>query len=262
MNKIKYIESSQNKDYKYWQILAKSKQNKNDLSILIEGDHLCRAWLLHKGEPKYMLIDEVLLDSGKYSDLWSSCDTSKKIILKSNLAKSLVQVKNGLGLFFIVDRPVLTLPSSLETDLVCLDRVQDPGNLGTLLRTTAAAGIKHVALSVGCASAWSAKSLRSAQGAHFALSIFENIDLASYLATIDLNVCSTSLDQASDLYKTDLMPNTAWIFGNEGQGVSADLLKICSTKVRIPQSDQVESLNVAAAAAVCLFEQLRQRLNY
>lgn len=254
----KYIESAQNRDYKNWLNLAKFKQV--DDFIILEGEHLCRAWLEHQGLPIHILLAENLLASGQFNDLWYACKASKRVILADKLAKSLSQLKHGIGVFFIVNKPIMQPPIATDADLVCLDRVQDPGNLGTLLRTAAAAGIKHAILSVGCASAWSPKVLRSAQGAHFALSIYESIDLHDFLSKTDLNISCTSLEQSRDLYQLDLKPSQAWVFGNEGQGVAAELIALCDTKINIPQSDQVESLNVAAAAAVCLFEQRRQRL--
>lgn len=260
MSTVKFISSSQNQDYKYWLSLAKHKQAKNDDLIIIEGEHLCSAWLEHKGQPEYLIIDENLHNSGRFNDLWVGCVNSKKIVLSANLTNAMTQVKHGIGLFFVVKKPYFDLPEKFDQNIVCLDRVQDPGNLGTLLRTTAAAGISQVLLSNGCAGAWSPKVLRSAQGAHFALAIYESIDLHMILSKSNINVCCTSLDQSQDLYKLDLTGDVAWIFGNEGQGVAKSLVDICNTKVKIPQSDQVESLNVAAAAAVCLFEQRRQRL--
>ena len=262
----RYISSIQNNDYKNWLLLAKGKTLKNSSlpveltdPIILEGAHLCQAWFDAYGAPVQVLIDQDLLESGKCNDLWQNCINSKRNILIGKLATSLVQVKNGLGLFFIVNRPQSLLPEELKNNSMALDQVQDPGNLGTLLRTAAAAGIKDVFLSAGCAKAWSAKVLLSAQGAHFALNIVENIDLFNLKEKYKPPLACTTLELANNLYSTDLRPKCIWIFGNEGQGVDERLQAECDLRIRIPQSDLVESLNVAAAAAVCLFEQKRQQ---
>lgn len=261
----RYISSVQNSDYKAWQLLSQGKKlKKHSLPaelkqpLLLEGEHLCQAWLERYDIPVQVIITEQLLNAGKYQDLWHACSNSKRNILQDNLYKGLSQVKNGIGIFFVVNRPVVQLPNQVEQSCLALDQVQDPGNLGTMLRTAAAAGIKQVFLSTGCAGAWSPKVLRSAQGAHFAIDIFENISLADLSHKYKLPMACTTLDNASNLYTTDLRQNCIWIFGNEGQGVSANLQGSCQLRIRIPQSAQVESLNVAAAAAICLFEQKRQ----
>ena len=139
-----------------------------------------------------------------------------------------------------------------------LDRVQDPGNLGTLLRTAAAVGIKQVFVSEGSVSAWSPKVLRSAQGAHFVLQVYEHLDLHALRERLRVPLVATALEQGQMLYSLDLPKACAWLAGNEGQGVDPALLARADLRVFIPQSDAVESLNVGVATAVCLYEQLRQ----
>lgn len=267
MNNDRYISSPQNNDYKNWLLLAQGKALKNSSlpaelkhPMILEGEHLCQAWLDNHGQPVQAIISQKLLDDGKYDQLWRTCIQSRRNILIGKLDQTLIQVKNGHGLFFIVNQPEPLMPVQLEQSAMALDRVQDPGNLGTMLRTAAAAGIKHIFLSAGCAKAWSPKVLRSAQGAHFALNIVENVALTDLTAKYKLPLACTTLDQASDLYSADLKQNCIWVFGNEGQGVNQELQQLCDLRIHIPQSTQVESLNVAAAAAICLFEQKRQQL--
>jgi TrmH family RNA methyltransferase len=147
-----------------------------------------------------------------------------------------------------------------KKDAILLDGVQDPGNVGTLLRTAAAAGIKQALLSPGCASAWSPKVLRAGQGAHFALAIHEDVDLAAFMANYSGTTAVTCLDGATSLYEAKWQGSLAWIFGAEGQGVRPDLIAAALLRIRIPMPGAVESLNVGAAAAVCLFEMVRRRL--
>src|SRR5690606_4396398 len=124
--------------------------------------------------------------------------------------------------------------------------------------TAAAAGIDQAFLSPGCAGAWSPKVLRSAQGAHFAMRLYEEVDLAALHARLRVPLMATALEQAQSLYQQPLPRECAWLMGNEGQGVAAELLDLADCRVFIPQAAGVESLNVAAAAAICLFEQRRQ----
>ena len=136
--------------------------------------------------------------------------------------------------------------------------MQDPGNVGSILRSAAAAGIKQVFCSSGTAFCWSPKVLRAAMGAHFVVEIYENVDLASLIAPSKIAVLATSGYATQRVYDADLRQPVAWIFGHEGQGVADDLLAMATQQVVIPHLGQVESLNVAACAAVCFFEQVRQ----
>jgi TrmH family RNA methyltransferase len=164
------------------------------------------------------------------------------------------------GMLAVVSTPEAKQAFRLDQDAILLDGVQDPGNLGTLLRTAAAAGVRQAILSSGCASAWSPKALRAGQGAHFALHIHEAVDLAQFVAEYTGTSMVTCLDGATSLYEAQWSGPVAWIFGAEGQGVRRDLIAAASLRIKIPMPGAVESLNVAAAAAVCLFEAVRRRL--
>jgi TrmH family RNA methyltransferase len=173
--------------------------------------------------------------------------------------RSLVAVESGQGVAFLVYPPRPRLPQSIDENCVLFDRIQDPGNVGTLLRTCAAAGVKRVFLGKGTAAAWSPKVLRSAQGGHFVLAIHEQLDLLALLPRLRLPLVATALTGAQNLFDRDLPPRCAWLFGHEGQGVAPDLLKYAQFILRIPHAEQaIDSLNVGVAAAICLFEQRRQ----
>ncbi|SDV47458.1 TrmH family RNA methyltransferase [Chitinasiproducens palmae] len=146
-------------------------------------------------------------------------------------------------------------------DVVVLDAVQDAGNVGAILRTAAAAGVRRVLLTPGCAYPWSSKVLRAGMGAHFALTeLVETTPEAIVAGLAGAAITVTTLQSSKPLHEVDLRPPLAWIFGNEGAGVSPFWRDKASLNLFIPQTDGVESLNVAAAAAVCLFEQRRQRI--
>jgi RNA methyltransferase, TrmH family len=143
--------------------------------------------------------------------------------------------------------------------VLLLDGLQDPGNLGSILRSAAAAGIVRVYCGPGTVFAWSPKVLRAGMGAHFLLSIIEDADLAAVIRAARAPVLATSSHATQSLYEQDLRKPVVWLFGNEGQGVSPALLSLASETIAIPQAQGIESLNVAASAAICFFEQVRQR---
>ncbi len=143
-----------------------------------------------------------------------------------------------------------------------LDDVQDPGNVGSMLRSAAAAGVAQVLLSTHCAFAWSPKVLRAGQGAHFCVDIHEDVDLPEWARTFRAaggDVVAAVAAGGSPLFAAPLAGRVALAIGNEGAGVSADLAVQATQRVTIPMPGRVESLNAAAAAAVCLFECVRQQ---
>ncbi len=181
------------------------------------------------------------------------------LVLADKLYDAVSTVENGVGLFFLVATPEPVPPKVLKESAVLLDGLQDPGNLGSILRSAAAAGVKQVFCAPGTAAAWSPKVLRAGMGAHFVLDIFENVDLVSLCAGSRIPLLATSSHAAQTLYECDLSGPVAWLLGHEGQGVSPALQEAATQEVVIPHLGEMESLNVAAAAAVCLFEQVRQR---
>lgn len=257
---MKHISSRDNPAVKALAKLA-GTAGKRGAPVLLDGVHLCQAWLQHHGMPDQAIFDIDRLSQPDIAALAQSVPDARCLALDSRLMQSLASVESGQGVAFLVTPEVLELPDAVDENCVLFDRIQDPGNVGTLLRTCAAAGVKRVFLATGTAAAWSPKVLRSGQGAHFALAIHEHVDLAGLLPRLRVPLLATSLDGARNLYAGQLPARGAWVFGHEGQGVAPELLAAASLKVWIPHDvDAVESLNVGAAAAICLFEQRRQAL--
>jgi TrmH family RNA methyltransferase len=164
----------------------------------------------------------------------------------------------------VLARIALPLPDAEEVvereTLIVLDAIQDPGNLGSILRTAAAVGIRLVWLTPGCAQAWSPKVMRAGMGAHFHLNINERVDVIERLASYQGKIVAAGVNEKSQMFfDADLRGPVVWLFGAEGQGVSPTLLACADEILTIPMMEGIESLNVGAAAAVCLFEQMRQR---
>lgn len=259
---MKHIASRDNPQFKQLQRLAQHAGRRGERAIL-EGVHLCQAWLASSGAPALAVFDAERLDHPELAALLSAAQAvlpeRQILILTPALLKNLETVETGQGVLFVIDPPAPELPARLAEPMVWLDRVQDPGNVGTILRICAAAGVARVLLSAGCAAAWSPKVLRSGQGAHFALTLHEQVDLSACASRLDVPLAVTTLDRAQELYETALPPACAWVFGHEGQGVSSDLQSMADLRIRIDHAPTVESLNVGVAAAICLFEQRRQQ---
>lgn len=175
--------------------------------------------------------------------------------LPANLFAPLSSVKTPTGLLAVIDIPDSGVDS--EGFLLLLEDIQDPGNLGAILRVAAAAGGHRVCLSKGCAEAWSPKCLRGGQGAQFQLIIQEGTDLPAEAQAFDGPVYAGLLGAGHSLFDLDLKGRVGFAFGNEGAGLSQALQTACQP-FSIPMLGRVESLNVATAAAICLFERVRQ----
>jgi TrmH family RNA methyltransferase len=181
------------------------------------------------------------------------------LVLQDRLFDSLGTMPSPAPLIAVVPTPAPPLPAALVSDTVILDRVQDPGNAGAILRTAAAAGVTRVVTTPGTAWCWAPKVLRAAMGAHFALAIHESHPWEALLPLLRVPLAGTLAHGGGSLYDRDLVPPCAWVFGSEGEGMDPAIEGRLDWRLTIPQARTVESLNVAAAVAVCLFEQRRQR---
>ena len=179
----------------------------------------------------------------------------KNVVIADALLPEISGLESPARMGFVVDLPADT---PLLPDLACviLDRVQDAGNVGSILRSAAAFGFSQVIALKGTAALWSPKVLRAGMGAHFALRLVEGVETAG-LAELQVPIVVTSSHQGHFLHQLTredaLSMPCAWAFGHEGQGVCEALMNQARLKVRIGQPGGEESLNVAAAAAICLY---------
>lgn len=255
---MKPITSAANARYKAWLKLAtQPRQVRLQRCTLAEGVHLAQAWL----EAAWP-IDAVLVraDGGSHERdrlAEALAQRAPAFALAPALFNALGLVEQGVGLALVVPVPD-EVDTPLTGDALYLDGLQDPGNVGALLRVAAAAGVRHVLASNGTAALWAPKVLRAAQGAHLLLDLREGIAPAQ-LAACDLHWIGTALD-GEPLWQANLpVGPVGWLFGAEGQGLSAPARAMCRQRLRIPMASGTESLNVATAAAVCLFERARRR---
>jgi len=255
---VKLIQSRDNAFFKQLKRLAESgRERRKSGRTLLDGVHLVEAYEAVHAPVETLVVAESALAGGEIAAFVAGREL---VMLADVLMRDLGLVDTPSGLLAVAAIPAAPgLPDS-GADAVLLDGVQDPGNVGTLLRTAAAAGIRQVLLSPGCAAAWSPKVLRAGQGAHFILAIHEEADLAAFISGYRGVAAVTCLEQSTSLYEACWEGPLAWVFGAEGQGVRRELLDLAGLRIRIPMPGAVESLNVAAAAAVCLFEAVRRKL--
>jgi TrmH family RNA methyltransferase len=257
---VKAITSRDNPLYKRLKALAGSThQQRRSAHALLEGFHLASAYLDVAGQPETCIVTEGALRHEEAQAIVSRIDGHRVITLPDALFGQLSSVVHGVGILLLVEKLDAPLPDKVTQTCVVLDGVQDAGNVGSILRSAAAAGVSHVFCAPGTAYAWSSKVLRSGMGAHFLLEIHEDVEAEALIGRLDIPVTITDSHGARAIYDCDLSGPHAWVFGNEGAGVSQAWRDAVTHRVTIPQPGGMESLNVAAAAAVCLFEQCRQQ---
>ncbi len=224
-------------------------------NVWIEGDHLCEAYLHHGGAVMQSVITDEAWERPALRELAERADAVARV--PSALMKSLTALETPSSLAFLVPwQPAGALRPAAAS--VVLDRLQDPGNVGAIIRSAAAFGFTQVIALKGTAALWSPKVLRAGMGAHFALHLMEGVDETALDALASpLLVTSSHADAAIDAVKLPWPCN--WVLGHEGQGISHSLMQRCVLALRIPQPGGEESLNAAVAAAVCMYESSRQR---
>jgi len=256
---MKHIQSRDNPFYKELVKLTSSSRNRNTAGLtLLDGAHLLKAYLDAGNVPRHVLLNSAALQDDEIDALLIRLASAPITQLDDKLFAQLSELKTTTGILALIDLPqVQREPPRFA---LLLEAIQDPGNLGSILRSAAAAGCDAVFLSAACADAWSPRVLRAAMGGHFCLNIHAQQDLLNIADNFPGKLLATTLQASSSLYECNLNGNIAFMLGNEGAGLSGELRARATHPVTIPMPGGVESLNVAAAAAICLFEAVRQRL--
>lgn len=264
---LQMIQSKDNPKIKHLRgLLEQSSLRKKHQQTVLEGAHLLDSYL-QSGLP----LDDITVittDDGlqhpSHEAVLSQLDEMMPqfnlLMVTPAIYQSLTLLGHSAALMTIIPIPQHDKQHwQTQQDVLVLDNVQDPGNVGTLLRSAAAVGCNQVMTTTGTASLWSPKVLRAAMGAHFSLHLYEGI-IPMVITQQFERVFATSSHEAASIYTCDLREPCAWVLGNEGQGVQSLLLE-SAKKVSIPQPGGQESLNVAIAGSICLFETMRQRLS-
>jgi TrmH family RNA methyltransferase len=256
---VKRISSAANPGFKALRELVDSSRERRQSGLsILDGIHLVQAYQSGVGVPEEVWLSESGLENNEIKHIIKSIPSSRILLLSDSLFAQLSHVVTPTGIVAVVKTPrPRPAPAQMDACLM-LEDLQDPGNLGSILRTAAAAGMRHVLLSKNSVHAWSPRVLRAGMGAHFTLDIHEQADLAATAKAFKGQVVATSRGAARSLYGCNLSGNVALLFGNEGSGLSRALRGAAHVEVSIPMPGKLESLNVAAAVAVCLYERVRQ----
>jgi len=215
--------------------------------VWLEGDHLCRAARERGVRPAIAVFAESSWPAARHE--WADAG-GKTVVMADALLAGVSGLESPAPMGFVLDLPA---PQAVDpaAPTVVLDRLQDAGNVGSILRSAAAFGFVQVIALKGTAALWAPKVLRAGMGAHFGLRLIEGADIDA-LDALTVPWIATSSHRGDWLHRTRLPYPCAWLMGHEGQGVSAALEARASRHVRIAQPGGEESLNVAAAAAICL----------
>ena len=258
---FKHIISRDNPVFKTLKKLSENaRERRAEGKTLLDGVHLiesyCEAFKgTNQADPELVIIPEGK-SSAEANALMQQLEHVNTMMLPTLMFAELTPVASSTGILALVKTPKIAPPDTINFALM-LEDIQDPGNLGSMLRTALGAGVEAVYLSKGCTDAWSPKALRGGQGAQFLLPIFEGVDIVKAMQNFAGKSYATTL-QGESLYAQDLSQPTAFIIGNEGAGLSAKVVQVATHQISIPIHQSLESLNAAAAAAVCLFERKRQ----
>jgi len=252
------ITSRDNAIFKRLKKLAESARARREARMtLLDGEHLLAACLDAGGQP-HTLVRAASFDADRFERWVARCPAARCVTLPDALFAELAPVTTPTGM--LAEAAWHTPPAIDATPLVIvLDDIQDPGNLGAMLRTGAAAGATLAVLSRGCHDPWSPKALRGGQGAQFVLPLQTGVDLLSWLIGFEGRSVALTLSEENPFYTLDFRGPTALVVGNEGAGLSEAVRQAASVRAQIPMPGQIESLNASAALAVAVFEAVRQR---
>ncbi|HET9976579.1 MAG TPA: RNA methyltransferase [Burkholderiaceae bacterium] len=217
-------------------------------AVWLEGEHLCGAFLEHGGAAAQALVAASAWDAPALRAI-AGC-AARVARVPDALFAGVSGLESPAGIGFVVELPATPAVDPLQPSVV-LDRVQDAGNVGSILRSAAAMGYAQIVALTGTAALWSPRVLRAGMGAHFGLRLVEGADGAA-LGALQMPLLATSSHADEALGDAVLPWPCAWVFGHEGQGIAEAVAARCSRTVRIDQPGGEESLNVAAAAAICL----------
>ncbi len=250
------ITSRANPRVRRWRALAQDAgARRKERRALIEGEHLVAACL-----DAGWALETLILSKSSISRFEAlSRRAGATTVLADAVFRSISDTETPAGIAAEIELPISNGNLKTAENCIFLEGIQDAGNVGGILRSAAAFGVSHAVLGAGCADAWSPKVLRAGMGAHFALVIEEKADLAGAMERFGGRVACTVARGGVALPDADVSGRVGWLFGAEGRGVSAALAARSALRVTIPMPGGAESLNVAAAAAVCLYEAARRR---
>ena len=250
----KLIESKNNPFFKKLKkIYSSSSFRKNQNQTILDGPHLIKSFIQHSAPS--LVIKDLSNVTNEIENLIDSLECPC-YSLSHELFLHLSELKSSTGILALVDIPKVK-PSKSEGLILLLDGIQDPGNLGSILRTAKATNTKSIIMSKTCADLWSPKTLRGSQGVQFTLECFDEQNLNEWILNYEHDVIALATNGES-LFKKNLNLNMAILVGNEGNGISESLLKNIAGTISLPMHKDVESINVGAAVSAFMYEHHRQ----
>jgi TrmH family RNA methyltransferase len=253
----KIIDTKHNATYKYFKKIATKKgfRKEKNKTILI-GPHLINTFLQAKKDVECFIRDEKI-DSPEINEIVKLNPNIEIYDLKHGLFLELADLKSSNGLIALINTPVEESSEIKKGLNLFIDGIQDPGNLGSVLRTAEAAGVNSVYLSKTSAELWSPKTLRGSQGAQVNLKCYENQELLKLCDQVNLPIYSLSIC-GNSLYDDEIPEDLILILGSEGGGISPEIISKSTKFISIPMQGSVESLNVGAAAGIFIYEYFRR----
>lgn len=257
-----YIESKDNKLYKTIKKLKEKKYRIKEGKFILEGFRIIEEAVKAKIDIEYIIITEDNLSNLKEAEYLRDRSEDKIILISENLFISLSSTENPQGILAIAK--FKNIEENLNGDFyVVCDKVQDPGNLGTIIRTAHAAGVDGIILTKGTVDIYNEKTIRSTMGSIFYIPIYyddSEFTIIKKLKDKGVALVTTSLQESKNFFNENLKGKVMLAVGNEGNGISEELFNLADKKVKIPMPGGAESLNVAVASAIILFEKVRQNL--
>jgi len=260
---MRHVTSRQNPRLKEAaRLIASSRDRRKAGKCVLKGEHLVSAYAQRHGAPDSIILTDDALAHETVNAL-AQRYADRVLVVTEKLLSELAAVPAGVGMLAVIParKPDPAPPADF---CLLLDDIQDPGNVGSMLRSAAAAGVAQVWMSKHCAFAWSPKVLRAGQGAHFYLDIFEDVDLVTWAAEYRSKggeVIAMVAADGTSLYDARLVGRIAIAIGNEGAGLAARLTDQSTQRLTIPMPGGIESLNAAVATGICLFECVRRRVS-
>lgn len=246
---LKYIQSTKNQQVKEWKKLLTKKERERTATFLVEGFHLVEEALAAKK------VSEIIVS--EHVEIPSTWDVHENLIttVTVEIIKELTDTETPQGIIAVCKQDTLATFAVEGNTFLLIDAVQDPGNLGTMIRTADAAGIDAVIVGTGSVDIYNPKVLRSAQGSHFHLPIFRGnlIEWIEKLQARNIPVYGTALENGHLYTETEAASTFALVVGNEGNGVAAEILHKTDKNLFIPLFGKSESLNVAVATGILLY---------
>lgn len=258
------INSAKNETYKSWHKLRQRKHRYKDNAFLIEGARFVSHAFEVGASIHQLICHEALSNTEEAVMLFEQADEKRVPIarLPEALFETLSETVTSQGIIAVVAMPEVEIQFEENGLYLALDRIQDPGNLGTLIRTADAAGFSGVIYNKGTVDPFSEKVLRSTMGSIFTMPLYACDFLPDILLDLrekSFEIYATALEESVDYTEADYARGSVFVIGNEGSGISEEVFSVCSQKIHIPMFGKAESLNAAIAAAIVMYEAVNQR---